>query len=157
MFSPSRDQAREFWFAAWAKFQAQAQLTALEKLAVEIAVRHPEYHAMLARTDANVARDFPVETGVTNPYLHLSMHMAIAEQISIDQPRGITAIYATLCAQHGDEHAAQHEIMECLAEMIWHAQRHKTAPNPAILFACLAKKTANETGNEIENTAGQTQ
>ena len=140
MFNPSRDQAREFWFAAWAKFQAQAPLTALEKIAVEIATRHPEYHAMLTRTDANVTRDFPVEAGVTNPYLHLSMHMAITEQISINQPRGITDIYTTLCHQKNDEHAAQHEIMDCLGEMIWHAQRHKTAPDSTILFTCLQNR-----------------
>ncbi len=142
MFNPSRDQAREFWFDAWRKFNAQASLTALEKIAIDIAVRHPEYHPMLERTDANVARDFPVEAGITNPYLHLSMHMAIAEQISINQPVGITDVYKTLCVQKGDEHAAQHEVMDCLGEMIWHAQRHRTPPDPAILFACLEQKNA---------------
>ena len=140
MFNPSRDQAREFWFEAWRKFCAHAPLSALEKIAIEIAVRHPEYHTMLERTDANVARDFPPEAGATNPYLHLSMHMAIAEQISINQPVGITAHYQTLCQQQGDEHAAQHEVMDCLGEMIWHAQRHRTSPDPAILFACLVRK-----------------
>ena len=141
MFNPSRDQAREFWFVAWAKFQAQTQLTGLEKIAIEIAVRHPDYHAMLERTDANVTRDFPPEAGATNPYLHLSMHMAIAEQIGINQPVGITEIYKTLCEQKGEEHAAQHEVMDCLGEMIWHAQRHRTAPDPRVLFACLGQKT----------------
>lgn len=146
MFNPSRDQAREFWFAAWAKFQAQAQLTGLEKIAIEIAVRHPEYHAMLIRSDQNMARDFPPEAGSTNPYLHLSMHMSIAEQISINQPVGIAGIYKTLCEQTGDEHSAQHEVMDCLGEMIWHAQRHKLPPDPAVLFACLAKKTGGTEG-----------
>lgn len=63
-----------------------------------------------------------MEDGRTNPFLHLSMHLAIAEQLSIDHPRGIRQAYETL-ASRTDPHQAVHEIMECLGQVVWESQR----------------------------------
>ncbi len=140
MFNPSRDQARDFLFEAWRKYGANETLTALETIAVGIIANHPEYHALLTRREQFVDRDYAPEHGETNPFLHLSMHMAIQEQIAIDQPRGVRDAHQKLAMKLGTSWAAEHEIMDCLAEMIWQAQQMKTAPNAEIYMKCIAAK-----------------
>lgn len=127
MFNPTRDQVRQFFTDAWRKHKAAGVLTPLEAMAVDWAVQHPEYQADLESPDAAQA-DYPIEHGKTNPFLHLSMHLAISEQLSIDQPPGIKAIYRQLLAAH-DEHQASHIIMECLGEVVWESQRLGTPFN----------------------------
>lgn len=141
MFNPTRDQARAFLFDAWAKFRAHAALTDLEAIAVEHIGHHPEYHAILENPERYREREWLPEMGETNPFLHLSMHLAISEQLSIDQPVGIKARYEKLRAALADEHAAQHEVMDCLAEMIWTAQRHQRPPDGAVYLDCVEKKS----------------
>lgn len=121
MFNPSRQQVREFFHQAWQKHQSHTVLTPLESMAVEIVQMHPEYHDMLSDPDSRDA-DYTVEAGQTNPFLHMSMHLAINEQLSIDQPPGICASYDSLC-QGVAPHEAVHIIMEALGEVIWEAQR----------------------------------
>jgi hypothetical protein len=123
MFNPSKDDVRRFFCEAWRKQHAGEILTPLEAVAVEWMQRHPEYHADLADADAAIEREYRVEDGHANPFLHLSMHLAIAEQLSIDQPPGIRAAVSRLLSRLGDEHAAMHEVMECLGETVWAAQR----------------------------------
>ena len=125
MFNPTRDQARVFLFDVWAKHLAGAELTPLESIALSIVLEHPEYHAILADRERNIDRDWPPEGGVTNPFLHIQMHLAIEEQVSIDQPPGIRAAVESLAARTS-MHDARHQVMECLAEMIWQAQRNGT-------------------------------
>ncbi len=140
MFNPSRDQARQFFFAAWKKFREQAVLSDLEAIAVEHITRHPEYHAILDAPERYQEREWRPELGQTNPFLHLSMHLAISEQLSIDQPIGVKSRYEKLRITLGDEHDAQHQVMDCLAEMIWTAQRYQMPPDGAAYLACLEKK-----------------
>lgn len=121
MFNPSREQVRQFFTQAWLKHRQAGVLTPLETMAVDWILIHPEYHGALENPDA-VNADFTVETGQTNPFLHLSMHLAISEQLSIDHPPGIKAAYEQLAATRGP-HDAAHEIMECLGEVVWEAQR----------------------------------
>jgi hypothetical protein len=140
MFNPSRDQARDFLFEAWQKFNVHAPLTSLEKIAVDIIAGHPEYHNLLARRDQFVDRDYAPEHGETNPFLHISMHIAIQEQIAIDQPRGIRDAHQKLAARLDSVLNAEHEIMDCLAEMIWQAQQTKSAPDARIYLKCVQAK-----------------
>ncbi len=121
MFNPSREQVRQFFTEAWRKHKTAAVLTPLEAMAVDWASQHPEYHAELENPEA-IDADYAVEAGKTNPFLHLSMHLAISEQLSIDQPPGIKAAYQQLIATR-DPHEAAHEIMECLGEVVWEVQR----------------------------------
>jgi hypothetical protein len=121
MFNPSRDQVRQFFVESWSKHRTQALLTPLETIALDWILAHPEYHAALEDPDA-LSRDFAVEAGKTNPFLHLSMHLAIAEQVSVDHPRGIRAAHDAYAART-DHHQAAHEIMECLGQVVWEAQR----------------------------------
>lgn len=121
MFDPSREQVRRFFIDAWQKHQNKSVLTPLESMAANLVAMHPEYVDDLADEEA-LTRDYAVESGKTNPFLHLSMHLAIAEQLSIDHPPGIRGAYEKLVMRHG-EHDAIHEIMECLGQVIWESQR----------------------------------
>ena len=139
MFNPSRDQARQFLIDAWAKRRQRLPGTPMDTLAADLVELHPEYHELLEAPDA-LTREWTPEDGETNPFLHLSMHLSISEQISIDQPAGVKTRYAALAARLGDEHAAQHAVMDCLAEMIWRAQRDNQPPDGAAYLLCLEKK-----------------
>ena len=144
MFNPTRDQARDFLFETWRKFRAAEHLTAMESMAVEVISLHPEYHVMLDDRDRYLEayrdRDYPPEFGETNPFLHINMHLSIREQVSIDQPQGVKEFHSALSSKRGSTLLAEHEMMDCLAEMIWHAQRHRTAPDAQIYLGCLGKK-----------------
>lgn len=123
MFNPSREQVRQFFTEAWSKYRQKQLLSPLENMAVNLMQQHPEYHQLLEDPDA-LHQDYTVEKGQTNPFLHLSMHLAIQEQLSIDQPPGIKSAYDRLVATL-DPHEASHRIMEALGEVIWEAQRLK--------------------------------
>ena len=123
MFNPSREQVRRFFCDAWKKHRERLPLAGAEVTAADIAARHPEYHSLLADADSAVAREWVPEGGQMNPFLHLSLHLAIHEQISIDQPHGIRAAFERL-RQRMDVHDAEHVLLECLGETIWQAQRN---------------------------------
>jgi hypothetical protein len=123
MFAPSQEQVRRFFCEAWAKHQSDRLLTPLESQAVDWMIEHPEYHGDLSDVDAAIAAQYTVEGGRTNPFLHLSMHLSVTEQVSIDQPRGIKAAVERLARQRQSLHEAHHEVMEALGEMVWAAQR----------------------------------
>lgn len=140
MFNPSRDQVRQFFFGVWRKYRNGQPLEGAETLALETMLSHPEYQSILDQPDRYLDKDYLPEFGETNPFLHLSMHLAIAEQLSIDQPPGIKQRHEMLLKQLGDSMSAQHVIMDCLGEMIWQAQRQASAYNPDVYFDCLDKK-----------------
>jgi len=140
MFTPSRDEARRFLTDAWGKHRAGAPLSGLERMAAGIVALHPEYHAIVEDPDRHLDRDYRPEGGDVNPFLHLSLHLAVAEQLGIDQPRGIRAHFDRLKLARGDEHAALHALLDCLGEVLWHAQRHRTPPDAAIYLGCLERQ-----------------
>ena len=140
MFNPSRDEARRFLIDAWAKRRAGTPLTDLERIAADLVALHPEYHATLEEPEKFADRDYAPETGDVNPFLHLSLHLAVAEQLAIDQPPGIRAEFERLREARGDEHAALHAVLECLGEVVWHAQRHRTPPDAKLYLDCLARQ-----------------
>ena len=148
MFNPSRDDVRRFFCEVWAKHGTGQLLTPLEATALRWIEQHPEYYALLEDQQRALAEEFTVERGATNPFLHLSMHLALAEQLSIDQPPGIRAAFAQLAARTGGEHPAAHEAMECLGEIVWRAQQSSVAADPAAINAayleCLARRATRD-------------
>lgn len=143
MFNPSRDQARRFFIDAWHKRLERLPLTPLETMAADIVAMHPEYHGMLADGSADpevLAREWTPEQGEANPFLHLSLHLAVEEQLSIDQPPGIAAEFARLQIRLGDRHAALHEVLECLGEIVWRAQRDRSPPDGMAYLECLRRR-----------------
>ncbi len=137
MFNPSRDQVRQFFCNTWEKYRRKQPLEGAETLAIAVILDHPEYHKTLENPDRHLDRDYLPEQGETNPFLHLSMHLALAEQVSIDQPPGIRNLLEQLSNKLGDRMAAEHAAIDCLAEMIWQAQRQNMAYDPALYFDCL--------------------
>ena|ERR1035437_878955 len=145
MFNPSRDQARCFFIDAWRKQAQGLPMSPMELIAVDIVTMHPEYHELLgndsAELDQVLTREWTPEQGETNPFLHLSLHLAIEEQLSINQPAGLCAIFNGLLARHGARHAALHVVLECLGETVWRAQRDKAPPDGAAYLECLRRRS----------------
>jgi hypothetical protein len=139
IFNPTREEVRRFFCDTWKKKTGDHILTPMETIASDWMVEHPEYHALLADPEGAVAQDYTPERGETNPFLHLSMHLSISEQISIDQPPGIKAISEKLAKKLGSEHEAQHAIMECLGQVMWEAQREGRALSPEKYLEALQK------------------
>jgi hypothetical protein len=143
MYTPTKEEVRRFFRDTWSKHRTQQVLTPLEAMALDWVVEHPEYHALLESSHAETC-DYRIEDGEANPFLHLSMHLAIAEQLSIDQPPGIRAAYEKLAARRGDAHGAAHDMMQCLGEVVWAAQRAGHALPPEAMSAqyleCLERR-----------------
>lgn len=137
MFEPSRDQVRDFFFESWRKHREGLPLVGLEALGVDLVLLHPEYHDFLGDPEKNKAKDF---SGEANPFLHLSLHLALEEQLSIDQPPGVRERFQRLLARKGDRHEALHEAIECLAEMVWRSQKDKAPPDAGLYLDCLEKR-----------------
>jgi hypothetical protein len=130
MFSPSQADVRRFFCAVHAKQQSGEAMEAIEMLAGQWIAEHPEHHPTLSDVDAALAQmGTPGDGAQENPFLHLSMHLSISEQCSIDQPPGIRQAVELLTARRGDLHAAHHDVMECLGRMIWESQRSGRPPD----------------------------
>ncbi|MEW5887847.1 MAG: DUF1841 family protein [Pseudomonadota bacterium] len=141
MFNPSRDQVRRFFIEAWRKHRQRELLEPLEAIAARIVALHPEYHALLEQDDA-AQREFSPDAGETNPFLHLSLHLAIEEQLAIDQPPGIRAAFERLLAAKGERHEAVHVVLDCLGETLWRSQRDNKPLDGAAYLDCIRRKVS---------------
>jgi hypothetical protein len=141
MFTPSQHDVRRFFCETHRKLRANEILTPIEAIARDWVVQHPEYDQALRELDAALAADYSIERGDSNPFLHLAMHLSIAEQVSIDQPPGVRAACVTLTQRLDSEHAAHHRIMECLGQMIWTSQRNGAPPDGAAYIECIRRQT----------------
>lgn len=142
MFTPSSHDVRRFFCEVFRKNAAHEILTPLEAMALDWVRVHPEYDNSLADVETALAKDYSVEGGEANPFLHLSMHLSISEQVSVDQPRGIRQAYEALARRLDSPHEAQHQVMECLGEMLWQAQRTGQPPDGDHYVDCV-KRRAN--------------
>lgn len=140
MFTPSQDDVRRFFCETWRKHDAREILTPLEAIARDWVMQHPEYTRDFSDAERALSANYSVEQGAPNPFLHLSMHLSIAEQISIDQPPGIRAAFQALARRLDSEHDAHHQIMECLGEMIWQSQRSGLPPDGATYIECVRRR-----------------
>jgi hypothetical protein len=140
MFAPNQNDVRRFFCDTLAKHRQGTPLTPMEAIAADWIAQHPEYHEDLADVEAALAAQYTVEDGRSNPFLHLSMHLTIEEQMSIDQPRGIKQAVELLAARRGSMHDAQHEVMECLGEMIWASQRSGLPPDGHAYLDCVRRR-----------------
>jgi hypothetical protein len=148
MFEPTREEVRRFFCTAWEKYRRHEPASPQEQAAIACILEHPEYQELLGDAEQSLERDFPVEGGRENPFLHLSMHLALEEQFYIDHPTGIRSLFERLHARVGDRHAAAHEAMECLGEILWRTQRGTIAPDMDIInqeyLACLERRLGLE-------------
>jgi hypothetical protein len=144
MFSPSQADVRRFFCSIYAKAQAGQALEAIETIASLWIDEHPEYHAELADVDAALAAMQQPQEGRSNPFLHLSMHLSISEQCSIDQPRGIRQAVELLTHRRNSLHAAHHEAMDCLGKMIWESQQAGRPPDGDSYIACVQRHATKD-------------
>ncbi len=140
MFAPSREQARRFFFETWRRYRAGEPLEGLERTALEVIVLHQEYHSVLDRPQQHLDRDYPPEEADLNPFLHLSLHLAVAEQLAIDQPPGVRRLFERLRETLASEHDALHVVLECLGETIWQSQRRGQPPDESVYLDCLRQR-----------------
>ena len=139
MFTQDRSQLRQIFFDAWQKHTDKQPMEPLEQLIVSIAIQHPEYHEVLSSREQQLDRDYTPEMGQTNPFLHMAMHISIQEQLGTQRPAGIVELYQSLLAKMADPHEVEHQMMECLGQMIWEAQRNNTLPDDGVYLDCLRK------------------
>jgi len=139
MFNPSREQVRHFFSETWSKYRLGAPLAGAEQPALEAILLHPEYHELLSRQGKSTQAEYTPESGQMNPFLHLSLHLAIEEQLAIDQPAGIRAEFERILSLAKDRHDALHAVLECLGESIWRAQRDGAAMDGAAYLECLRR------------------
>jgi hypothetical protein len=136
LFGNDRRALRLFFSETFGKVAAGTPLQPLEAIIAGVIEQHPEYHRWLADPDA-IERDWVPEDGETNPFLHMAMHVAIAEQVGADQPPGIQQLHRQLVARHRDRHRAEHAMLECLGVVMWEAQRSARTPDPMAYLNCL--------------------
>ena len=144
MFSPSQADVRRFFCSVYAKARAGSALEAIETIASQWMDEHPEYHADFADVDTALATMYESEEGRTNPFLHLSMHLSISEQCSIDQPRGIRQAVELLAKRLDSLHDAHHAAMECLGEMLWESQRSGRPPDGNAYIAAVQRRATRD-------------
>jgi hypothetical protein len=129
LIQPSQADVRRFFCGVYAKARTGEPLEAMDTLVSQWVDEHPEYHGILSDVDEALRTMEQTDPEQENPFLHLSMHLSISEQCSIDQPPGIRQAVELLAARRGDLHAVHHEVMECLGRMIWESQRAGRPPD----------------------------
>ena len=144
MFSPSQEDVRRFYCTVYAKTRSNQPMEAIETLAGQWIDEHPEYHADFADEATAIGKMYDTSEGRTNPFLHLSMHLSISEQCSIDQPHGIRQAVELLAARRGSLHEAHHEAMECLGQMMWESQRSGRPPDGQAYIDCVQRRATKD-------------
>lgn len=127
IFGQDRTELRKMYAEAWRKYREQLPMSPLEAQIASVIEWHAEYHGDISGDDLD--RDYPPDGGRSNPFLHMGLHLGIREQVATDRPKGIARIHETLNMRIGDPHAAEHQMIECLAETLWEAQSQNNAPD----------------------------
>jgi hypothetical protein len=144
MFAPSQADVRRFFCSVYTKARTGAALEAIEIIASQWIDEHPEYHAELSDIDAALRSMGQADATNSNPFLHLSMHLSISEQSSIDQPRGIRQAIELLTHRRNSLHQAHHEAMECLGRMLWESQQAGRPPDGDAYIACVQRHATKD-------------
>lgn len=139
MFGNDRDSLRRYYSTVWEKTCTGQPLEPLEQLIAGVIREHPEYQLALSDTETTLTREYTPETGQTNPFLHMGMHIAIQEQLGGNRPTGILDVYQQLCRRMGDAHTVEHAMMECLGETLWEAQRNGQDPDEQVYLERLRR------------------
>jgi len=138
VFFQDRTKQREFLVNSWQKYSSNKPLEPLEQQLVSVIEIHPEYHDIISNIDSNY---FP-EQGEVNPFLHINLHLALRDQLSINQPKGIKEVHQKLIDQYKDPHVVEHLMMECIVEMIYISQKNNTAIDQESYLNCITSLTS---------------
>tara|TARA_Y100001935_G_C17259832_1_gene485733 strand:- start:117 stop:542 length:426 start_codon:yes stop_codon:yes gene_type:complete len=136
MFSHNRENIRRFYKETWKKHLDKIPLEGLELLVRQVIEEHPEYHESITSEED---QNYDIESGESNPFLHMGMHITLAEQLGSDRPAGIRTLHHKISLREGSPHKAEHKMMECLGLVLWEAQRDGTAPDENKYLECIKK------------------
>ena len=134
-----RESSRRFFSEVWEKYKSDLPMQPLEEMVAGVILEHPEYQSLLKGGDSSLVEEFTPEQGITNPFLHMGMHIAIREQVQTNRPAGITDIYMKSIPSFETAHDLEHLIMDCLGETLWTAQRNNTLPDEAAYLDCVKR------------------
>ena len=112
----------------------------VEDQIARVVVLHPEYVQLLESGEEVLERDYTPEGGRENPFLHMSLHLAVREQVATNRPAGIAEVHTALARRLGDAHAAEHAMIDCLATALWEAQRAGVAPDEQAYLEALRSR-----------------
>lgn len=135
----NRDQLRQMYLDAWRKYSTNQPLEPLQAQLAAVIAEHPEYIPLLESGPQALAADYTAEAGRGNPFLHMGLHLAIREQLATNRPPGVAQIHQSLCQRLGDPHAAEHTMLEALAETLWDSQRSGRAPDEQLYLERLRR------------------
>ncbi len=138
MYGQNRTQMRQFFIDSWLKYLSAESMQPLENLVVSIIRQHPEYQSLMKSGKA-MDKNYTGEDGKSNPFLHMGMHITLAEQLSSNRPTGIRELHQQISRRHGDAHAAEHQMMECLGLILWEARQQNRMPDETAYLSCLRK------------------
>jgi len=127
IFSQNREELRKMYADAWQKRCDELPMSPLEVQIADVIALHPEYHEAVTAT--HLDQEYTPEGGKTNPFLHMGLHLGLREQVTTNRPAGIAGIHGELARHLGDPHAAEHQMIDCLAETLWEAQSQNSAPD----------------------------
>ncbi len=127
IFGSDRDELRQMYIDAWRKSCAGELMSPLESQIAQVIQEHPEYQS--AMTADTLEESYAPEGGKTNPFLHMGLHLAVREQVATNRPQGIAEVFEQLLTKAGDRLAAEHQVLDCLAEALWTAQNNNAAPD----------------------------
>ncbi len=133
MFFQDRKSQREFLAKSWQKYTSNIPLEPLEEQLVSIIEIHPEYQDLITNIDSEY---FP-EQGEINPFLHINLHLALKDQLSLNEPNGVREVHQKLIYHFKDQHVVEHLMMECIAEMIYLSQKNNTAMDQESYLNCI--------------------
>lgn len=138
MIIQDRDSSRRVFVETWLKYRAGERMSALEQLVAGVILEHPEYHGWFDHPDI-LQQDFSLADAGQNPFLHMGLHIAVAEQVGADRPPGALSLFRALRGKYPDEHALYHRMMECLEESLRQAQQNGCLPDEQSYLECLRK------------------
>jgi hypothetical protein len=138
VFFQDRKKQREFLANSWQKYTSNKPLDLLEQQLVSVIKIHPEYHNLIGNIDS----EYLPEQGGVNPFLHINLHLALRDQLSINQPKDVKEVHQKLIDQYKDPHIVEHLMMECIAEMIYISQKNNTTMDQESFLNCITSLTS---------------
>lgn len=142
-FGGSVQETRQLFYTSWHKYRLGQPLLPLEQQLADVILAHPEYHALFEKEGSDNEQAYFPELGQTNPFLHMGLHLAVREQVATNRPAGMIALFQQLIAKYHDTLTVEHQIMECLAECLWQAQRNGCEPNELDYINAIRQLTTN--------------
>lgn len=139
MLETDRQKLRQKYFDVWARHIEKLPMEPLDIQICDLILAHPEYQSIFNQPDRYLDKDYLPEQGESNPFLHLSLHLGVREQISTNRPAGIYHVYEDLMSRYQDNHHVEHILMECMMEQLFEAQQKQQAPDEQAYIDALQK------------------